>query len=405
VKIPAAGRLQDSYRLARGRGTWISLPSRVISSGEGPKAEGTRLWRRGLTLVAAIGLAGVITYSAGVGSWSVLAVSAMVSAGAFVAGGLLGFLFGIPQSLTGTEEGEPVAGRAGYRSNTNLEQISDWLTKILVGVGLVQISSLVRETGELVDWLAPGLGGEPSSPVFALSLLVFFTVSGFLLLYVATRITLGPVFARADTLLNYVDERIEAVEQTRREQEEHDVQALALVNRQLDPDPSAPTPSQEELDEAVERASPLVRAQIFARARDQRRRYANASDERGRALHDRTIPVFRALIAADPEERFHRSHAQLGYALKDREPADWRGAETALADAIRIREHAGDGGFLLYEFNRAACRIALNPEARDAILGDVRAAARSPWLRATMLKQDPFLTWLRENGVGEDDLG
>ncbi len=30
------------------------------------------------------------------------------------------------------------SNKVNYRSNTNLEQISDWLTKILVGVGLTQ---------------------------------------------------------------------------------------------------------------------------------------------------------------------------------------------------------------------------------------------------------------------------
>ena len=36
------------------------------------------------------------------------------------------------------------------RSSSNLEQIADWLTKILVGVGLVQLGQISREGSRLV---------------------------------------------------------------------------------------------------------------------------------------------------------------------------------------------------------------------------------------------------------------
>jgi hypothetical protein len=50
-------------------------------------------------------------------------------------GYLLGFLFGISRSLQGGDSSE--SNSQSFPGNTNLEQISDWLTKILVGVGLV----------------------------------------------------------------------------------------------------------------------------------------------------------------------------------------------------------------------------------------------------------------------------
>jgi hypothetical protein len=81
---------------------------------------------------------------------------------------------------------------------------------------------------------------------------------------------------------------------------------------------------------------------------------------------------------------------------------------------ISIRDRFGDKGFLLYEFNRAQCRILLDasfkadkpsdPEVRDRILGDLRAAARSRWLRTQILKSEPFVSWLKLNGLGEQDL-
>jgi len=106
------------------------------------------------------------TLSSGVGE--ALAIGLMAAAAAFALGALLGFLFGIPRSIgssapdsgkasdEGNATGEGAAARH-FTANTNLEQISDWLTKILVGVGLVQIHQVSGAVGDLADGLAPGL--------------------------------------------------------------------------------------------------------------------------------------------------------------------------------------------------------------------------------------------------------
>lgn len=55
----------------------------------------------------------------------------------------MGFVFGIPRINT---TDAVVIGRPPrlVRPNSNLEQISDWLTKILVGVSLTQLLILER---------------------------------------------------------------------------------------------------------------------------------------------------------------------------------------------------------------------------------------------------------------------
>ena len=58
----------------------------------------------------------------------------------------MGFLFGVPwatQQITREREGT-IRGQHSYLPNTNLEQISDWLTKIIVGVGLVEIWAVIE---------------------------------------------------------------------------------------------------------------------------------------------------------------------------------------------------------------------------------------------------------------------
>ena len=152
-------------------------------------------WLPYLVAVPISGLVAILVYAWG--DWSTLAVATLVAGGAFVAGGLLGFLFGIPRSLAGPEGAEDKAAGA-YRPNTNLEQISDWLTKILVGVGLVQFTTFAQHAGDLVTFLGPALGGDPLGESFAGATLVVFSISGFLAFYLVTRLYLGRAFATAD---------------------------------------------------------------------------------------------------------------------------------------------------------------------------------------------------------------
>src|SRR5438552_685547 len=75
---------------------------------------------------------------------SAWAAGAMWALACFAVGVVTGFLFGIPRVLQGTDSGAEATAHTPYqqRVNTNLEQISDWLTKIIVGLGLVQLTKV-----------------------------------------------------------------------------------------------------------------------------------------------------------------------------------------------------------------------------------------------------------------------
>ena len=130
---------------------------------------------------------------------------------ALATGGLIGFLFGIPRVLqdnnsvpavrdAGDDETEPLFPRPVYRMqvNTNLEQISDWLTKIIVGFGLIQLRNIPDYLNRLSLFIASGLGPTPQTQVLAIALVVYFFVIGFLSGYLMTRIYLAQAFSRAD---------------------------------------------------------------------------------------------------------------------------------------------------------------------------------------------------------------
>jgi tetratricopeptide (TPR) repeat protein len=109
----------------------------------------------------------------------------------------LGFLFGIPRVNEGTGNGSSNAG-PNLRVNTNVEQISDWLTKILVGLTLANLQALPQMFARLSAYLTHhGLGGVTSESTIT-SVSIFFLVDGFLFGYLATRLYLTGAFLAAD---------------------------------------------------------------------------------------------------------------------------------------------------------------------------------------------------------------
>lgn len=127
------------------------------------------------------------------------AVSLIWSVACLMAGAVVGFLFGIPKILQSEKTGSPQEGnRMPYRQqvNTNLEQISDWLTKIIVGLGLIELRNIPGYLRKLANLLSEGLG--QSNYAFAFALIVYFLILGFLFGYLATRLFLAGAFSRAD---------------------------------------------------------------------------------------------------------------------------------------------------------------------------------------------------------------
>lgn len=112
----------------------------------------------------------------------------VLCSGSFMAiGWAIGFIFGVPRTHSGDTT-----------TNTNLEQISDWLTKVLVGVGLTQLQKIPVQLGILASYIAKDYGPSGSN-VFALSMVLYFSAVGFLTGYLLTRLALQPDFAKVDS--------------------------------------------------------------------------------------------------------------------------------------------------------------------------------------------------------------
>jgi hypothetical protein len=126
-------------------------------------------------------------------------------------GAAVGFLFGIPKILQGARPtaGEPHGASAdtrpyAQRVNTNLEEISDWITKIVVGLGLIQLRQIPPYLYSTAEILARSMGSLPDGDplqehtAFALALIIYFAIDGFLFGYLSTRIFLARMFFKAE---------------------------------------------------------------------------------------------------------------------------------------------------------------------------------------------------------------
>lgn len=180
--------------------------------------------------------------------------------------------------------------------------------------------------------------------------------------------------------------------------------ALLLCHRQLFGDDGADK-GDTRLSDAVLRASRPVRAAIFNMAQDVRRENWFADKHR----MERAIPVFEALVRADP--KWHAPHGDLGYALKDKLTPDWKRALESLTRAVELRgERVNEGIF--YQYSRALCLIGLDAKfsagqpadatTRRAVLEALRRARRELDASWEQYMDNPdaadIRRWLQLNG-------
>lgn len=146
--------------------------------------------------IGAVGICGLIFLSAG------------------TVGALLGFIFSVPRVISDSRGQADVRG-AGARvldTNTNLERISDWLSTMLVGVGLSQLTNLNPLLLQFRIFLAENATvyidqGQPSAgviPAVGPFVLILGAASGFLFMYLMTRLVLVGFFKESEDILSGV---------------------------------------------------------------------------------------------------------------------------------------------------------------------------------------------------------
>lgn len=149
------------------------------------------------------------------------ASTGMLIGGAFfTAGGLGGFLFGIPKLLQNTALiPDSNSSRAVILHNDNLVQISDWLTKIIVGVGLTQLYNIPGYILKVGESLQNSFGGDIIGRNAAIAVILYFVVIGFLSVYIWTRIYFVRLLRDLDDELDPINRLKQKIEDNKEEQE------------------------------------------------------------------------------------------------------------------------------------------------------------------------------------------
>jgi hypothetical protein len=354
----------------------------------------TPYWLARLYVILLAGAVAIFFYAIHFGSLtdfvSAFSVGLLGACGALLAGALLGLLYGMPvdkssggsskdsDANTGDEDkskdgkknnGKGEASEDGptasspFRPSTRLQEIADWLTKIIIGLGLAEISKIPSKLWQLAHFLGQALGNSPTGDAVALTILVAYVTAGFLIGFIWSDLYLPGVLAqtyynltgRLKKLENYVAK--------------YDLNALRLSEQWLSRYPgdgSAEEKFEGEISNAIKNASPTARYQTFYQA------YEHDRPDWTRAQRmARRVAIYQALVDQDADEVFHRNRGQLGIALATRTdlpktpPADdLDQAIKHLNDAIRIRDQNADTGWRNYEFYLAYSLIR-HPERRN----------------------------------------
>lgn len=128
-----------------------------------------------------------------------LGSGAFLAGAATALGSFIGFLFGVPRSREPQKQGDAMLSHEpnSYLPNTNLEQISDWLTKIMVGVGLVEIRSVLNWFSEVGAAAGSAIWPDAPGRIIATSILVHYVLMGFFQGFLVAYLYLPKAFENA----------------------------------------------------------------------------------------------------------------------------------------------------------------------------------------------------------------
>lgn len=151
----------------------------------------------GITAVAITGYS--CTYAGKQRGWTVAALLVVYAAASALTGGFLGFLFGVPRhSLEGTSSGVVSSIGGSRTANTNLEQVSDWLTRVLIGATLVEFRGVGDAAGRLFTRLGEALDSTSTATAFTGALICYSALAGFIVGWLTTRIWVNRLLPLAD---------------------------------------------------------------------------------------------------------------------------------------------------------------------------------------------------------------
>jgi len=127
----------------------------------------------------------------------------LVACASFAGGASIGFLFGLPRAQKNQPKKEENCDDS-YSDNTNLEEVSDWLTKIIVGLTLIKFNKIIDLINNAALSMEKAFKGSCNCEtaffnayVFSYCTIVLFFLAGAGLCYLWARTNLSEIFAKA----------------------------------------------------------------------------------------------------------------------------------------------------------------------------------------------------------------
>ena len=339
-----------------------------------------------LQIAAGVGCLFIVAYAwsyAGPKSFLSIASVGILIAGAFLfAGFVLGFIFCIPRTRPRQESEKnatapkpeadvPSSLKGLIEDNNNLIEISDWLTKIIVGVGLVELKNIPSFLHRLTTYLGAGLGCDDScagvsrSETFALGIVLFFFAVGFLIGCIWTRSYFSSTLK---ALAGYVKDMDQSDKKT------GDAEAIMRDAAKVDTLLRDATKA----DAAQGKAFP---AEAFLREA------ADANSLLNRGLLDQALSVVDEALRLNPANAhalFTKARIlrrQAGLAQLPGEPLDQKKMDEAIELTRAAARLLPGRGAPLYNL---ACYLALTGASRSEIFNNLRLAFElKPSLRIT----------------------
>jgi len=163
-----------------------------------------------------------------------LGTGLLIGGACFTTGGLMGFLFAIPKLLQNTSllPESAASNKVIFLHNDNLVQISDWLTKIIVGVGLTQLHDIPPALFSIGGQLSPSFGYGEVGRNIAVGCVLYFIVVGFLSVYIWTRLYFIKLLRRSNEELEAEIVTLKQERQTMKEVQNKTLEEKITIEKQ-----------------------------------------------------------------------------------------------------------------------------------------------------------------------------
>ncbi|MGC4039940.1 MAG: hypothetical protein QM710_03865 [Flavobacterium sp.] len=178
-----------------------------------------------------IGLIGLIGYPISISGKLLIFIGILLASATFMSSFFIGTLFGMPKRNDELN--------SSYSVNNSLVEISDWLTKIIVGLGLVNLKQIPVYLMAIGKYISDACGNiDGSISVFSITVVLYFAALGIYIGYNYMRLVLSQKYKIADDniLTKVIQEKNTLINEQKVEKEklkeeilEKDIRAKSLL--------------------------------------------------------------------------------------------------------------------------------------------------------------------------------